>query len=33
VYVLIGDGDAIRDRLSSYGELTELSISEPRFRP
>jgi predicted Zn-dependent peptidase len=33
VYVIIGDGDAIRDQLSDYGEITELKISSPRFRP
>jgi predicted Zn-dependent peptidase len=33
VYVIIGDGDAIRDQLDDYGEITELKISSPRFRP
>jgi predicted Zn-dependent peptidase len=33
VFVLIGDGDAIREAAARYGELTELSISEPRLGP
>ncbi len=33
VFVLIGDADQIRDEVAKYGELTEISISEPRFRP
>ena len=32
-FVLIGDGDAIRGGLAGYGEITELEISAPRFRP
>lgn len=33
VFVLIGDGDAIRSDLAAYGDITELAISAPRFRP
>ncbi len=33
VFVLIGDADQIRDAVAKYGEVTEMSISEPRFRP
>ena len=33
VFVLIGDADAIRDDVAKYGPVTELSITEPRFRP
>ena len=33
VIVLIGDAEAIREDLAKYGEVTEMSISEPRFRP
>lgn len=31
--VLIGDADAIREAVQEYGPVTELSITEPRFRP
>ena len=33
VLVLIGDADEIRDVAALYGEVTEMSISEPRFTP
>jgi predicted Zn-dependent peptidase len=33
VFVLTGDGASIRDQIAKYGEVTELSISAPRFRP
>ncbi|MGB5542252.1 MAG: pitrilysin family protein [Gammaproteobacteria bacterium] len=33
VFVVIGDGAAIREQLNSYGELDEVSISSPRFLP
>ncbi len=33
VFVLIGDGEAIREAATRYGEVTELPISAPRFRP
>ena len=33
VFVLIGDADAIRDEVAKYGPVTEMSITEPRFRP
>ena len=33
VYVILGDADEIRDAISKYGSVTELSITEPRFRP
>ncbi len=32
VYVLLGDADAIRDEVASYGTVTELPISAPYFR-
>jgi len=31
--VLIGDAARIRDAIASYGPVTEMSITEPRFRP
>jgi len=31
VFVLVGDADAIRDAVTKYGPVTELSITEPRF--
>ena len=31
VFVLIGDADEIRDMAAQYGEVTEISISEPTF--
>jgi predicted Zn-dependent peptidase len=32
VFILIGDAGAIRDAISDYGPLTEVSITDPRFR-
>ena len=32
-FILIGDADKIRDDVSQYGPLTEMSIQETRFRP
>lgn len=32
VLVIIGDADAIRDQVTKYGEVTEMSITEPSFR-
>ena len=32
VFVLIGDAGAIRDAVARYGPVTEMSITEPRFR-
>ncbi len=32
VYVILGDAERIRDQVSKYGPVTELAISEPRFR-
>lgn len=33
VFVILGDAAIIRDQLTQYGPVTELSISEPRFHP
>jgi predicted Zn-dependent peptidase len=33
VLVLIGDAEAIREDVAKYGPVTEMSITEPRFRP
>ena len=33
VFVFIGDAEKIRDAVSQYGPLTEMSIQETRFRP
>jgi len=33
VFVIIGDADLIRDDVAKYGSVTEMSITEPRFRP
>ena len=33
VFVLIGDAELIRDSVGQYGEVTEMPITEPRFRP
>jgi predicted Zn-dependent peptidase len=33
VLVLVGDAAQIRDAVAKYGPVTELSITEPRFRP
>jgi zinc protease len=32
-FILIGDADLIRDDVAKYGEVTEMSISEPSFTP
>jgi len=32
VFVIIGDADTIRDQVAKYGEVTEMSITEPSFR-
>lgn len=32
VYVILGDADAIREQVAKYGPVTELDITEPRFR-
>jgi zinc protease len=31
--ILIGDADRIREDVAKYGPVTEMSITEPRFRP
>jgi hypothetical protein len=33
VLVIIGDAELIREDIAKYGEVTEMSITEPRFRP
>jgi zinc protease len=33
VFTVIGDADKIREQLTKYGPVTEMSISDPRFRP
>lgn len=33
VFVIVGDADVIRDAVTKYGSVTEMSITEPRFRP
>lgn len=33
VFVLIGDAVLMRESVGQYGEVTEMSITEPRFRP
>lgn len=33
VFIVIGDADAIRDQLGDFGEITPVSISDPRFHP
>jgi len=33
VLVIIGDAELIRDDIAKYGEVTEMSITEPRFTP
>jgi hypothetical protein len=32
VIVLVGDAEAIREAVTKYGPVTEVSITEPRFR-
>ena len=33
VFVLLGDAELMREAAGTYGPMTEMSISEPRFRP
>lgn len=33
LFVILGDAAAIRDAVTKYGPVTEMSITEPRFRP
>jgi len=33
VFAIIGDAELIREQLAKYGPITEMSISEPHFRP
>ncbi len=33
VFVIVGDAERIRDDVAKYGPVTEMSITEPRFRP
>jgi len=33
VFVVLGNAELIRDDIAKYGPITELSITEPRFRP
>lgn len=33
VFVLLGDAELMREAVATYGPVTEMSISEPRFRP
>ena len=33
VFVLIGDAELIRDSITKYGPVTEMSITEPNFQP
>ncbi len=33
VFVLLGDGEAIREAIGKYGPVTEMSIRDPEFRP
>ena len=33
VFVLIGDAAAVRESVAQYGPVTEMSITEPKFRP
>ncbi len=33
IFIIIGDADVIRDDIAKYGPVTEMSITEPRFRP
>lgn len=33
VFVILGDAEQIREQVAKYGPVTELAISEPRFRP
>ena len=33
VFILIGDAELIREDVAKYGEVTEMSITEPQFSP
>ena len=33
VFVLLGDAELIREDIAKYGPVTEIAITEPRFRP
>ena len=33
VFAIIGDADQIREQLAKYGDVTEMSIADPRFHP
>lgn len=33
VFAIIGDAEIIREQISKYGPITEMSITDPRFRP
>lgn len=33
VFVILGDAQAIREDVAKYGPVTEMSMTEPRFRP
>ena len=33
VFVVLGDAELIRDDIARYGPVTEMSITDPRFRP
>jgi predicted Zn-dependent peptidase len=33
VFVIIGDAELIREDIAKYGPITEIAITEPRFRP
>ena len=33
VFAIIGDANLIREQVARYGEVTEMSITDPRFHP
>jgi zinc protease len=33
VFVILGDAELIRDQVASYGPITEIALSEPRYHP
>jgi len=33
VFVVLGDAELIRDNIAKYGPITEMAITDPRFRP
>jgi len=33
VFVILGDAELVRDDIAKYGPVTEMSITDPRFRP